>query len=365
MMTQDKHLHGRSAAAPSQSGRPTARSFYDFSEATATVLNLLAKQLPDCAIFVTYHDQEEALLRIVDARGPEGFGVRKGQTLALPKGIVAGRALDPAPAVLADPGIKNVESFLGIPLELHDGSHFGTLCVLSSAAKRFHRDEVDLLTVLGRVIVNELDSEHKESELRRKNADLTEHAARMRNDAFTDALTGIANRRSFERTLVREWRLARRGTVESYIVLIDLDDFKAVNDTFGHSAGDRVLGLCAQALQEAARGTDVVGRIGGDEFAAILVGCDSDEDAVAYRERARKTLERYLKGEQARVSFSAGHQALSESPSPVRALELADQAMYWHKSQRSGRLPRGVDLTSGMPMEFPDQGGVPRASRRD
>ena len=317
------------------------------------MLDLLARQLPDCAVFVAYHDTEAELLRIVDFRGPEKFGVHKGQTLALmarpSDGIV-----DPAPAILASPDIKNADSFVGIPLEMHDGSHFGTLCAISDTAKRFHRNEVELLTVLGRVIINELDAEIKGQELERKHADLVEHAEKLRTDAFSDALTGVDNRRGFERALAREWKLSRRGTVESYLVLVDLDGFKAVNDRYGHAAGDRVLQLCAQALQEAARTTDVVGRIGGDEFAAILVGCESADDAVLFRERAHVTLERYLKGEDARVSFSAGHQSLAEASSPVRAMELADQAMYWQKRQRAGRLPRGSELASK----------IGRASRR-
>lgn len=325
-----------------------ARSFFDFGEATATVLDLLAKQLPDCAVFVAYHDAEAQLLRIVDFRGPDLFGVRRGQTLALLTRPGPDGAVDPAPAILASPDVKNADSFIGIPLQMHDGSHFGTLCAISNAAKRFHRNEVELLTVLGRVIVNELDRDNKEQALEKKQADLVEHAERLRTDAFTDALTGVQNRRGFERALQREWKLSRRGTVESYLVLVDLDDFKAVNDRFGHAAGDRVLQLCAQALQEAARGTDVVGRIGGDEFAAVLVGCESADDAVGYRERAHLTLERYLKGEEARVNFSSGHQELAEAPSALRAMELADQAMYWQKRQRAGRLPRGADLASKM-----------------
>jgi diguanylate cyclase (GGDEF)-like protein len=322
----------------------SATSFFDFSEATATVLDLLAKQIPDCAVFVACHDEAEQLLRIVDFRGPDTFGIARGQTLALIDR--PGASLDPAPAILASPELKNANSFIGIPLEMRDGGHFGTLCAISHSAKRFHRDEVDLLTVLGRVVINELDREDKERELEQKHADLVERAARLRSDAFSDALTGIANRRGFERALAREWKLSRRGTVESYLVLLDLDGFKSVNDRLGHAAGDRVLKLCAQALQEAARETDVVGRIGGDEFATILIGCDSADDAVNYRERARETLERYLKGEEARISFSAGHQSLGESPSPAQALDLADQAMYWQKRQRAGRLPRGADLAS-------------------
>lgn len=326
----------------------SARSFFDFTDATSTVLDLLEGQLPDCAVFVAYHDADAQLLRIVDFRGSGVFGIKDGQTMALMSTAASNETgiVDPAPAILANPAVKNGNSFVGIPLELHDGTHFGTLCAIADQPKRFGRNEIDLMTVLGRVIVNELDRELKEQELRQKNDDLVEHNQRLRSDAFTDALTAISNRRGFERALAREWKLSRRGTVESYLVLVDLDGFKDVNDRFGHAEGDRVLQLCAQALQEAARETDVVGRIGGDEFAAILVGCTSNEEATLFRERAHQTLERYLKGEDARVSFSAGHQSLADAPSPVRAMELADQAMYWQKRQRAGRLPRGTDLAS-------------------
>lgn len=334
----------------------TAKRFYDFTEATNTVLDLLEKQLPDCAVFVAHHDAEGGLLRIVNFRGSDEFGLSNGQTLPL-LGNAKNGIVDPAPAILASPQIRGAQGFVGIPLELGDGSHFGTLCAIASTANRFHRNDTELLTVLGRVIVNELDRELTEQELRQQHSELVEHNERLRSDAFTDALTGVANRRGFERALTREWKLSRRGTVESYLVLIDLDGFKAINDRYGHAAGDRVLKLCAQALQEAARETDVIGRIGGDEFAAILIGCTSADEAVLFRERAHETLERYMKGEDARVSFSAGHQELSESNSPVRAMELADQAMYWQKRQRAGRLPRGTDLASKI------RGGAPIAKR--
>lgn len=325
----------------------SARSFFDFTEATTTVLDLLASQFPDCALFVAYHDEEAQLLRIVDFRGVDTFGISNGQTMALMPGTGdAGDRVDPAPALLSNPDVKRVSSFVGIPLELNDNSHFGTLCGVASTAKRFQHNDIELLTVLGRVIVNELDRELKEQELQQKHDDLVVRNQRLRSDAFTDPLTSVANRRGFERALTREWKLSRRGTVESYLVLVDLDGFKSVNDRFGHAAGDEVLKLCAKALREAARETDVIGRIGGDEFAAVLIGCLTAEEATLFRERAHARLEELLAGHDVQVSFSSGHQGLADSPSPVRAMELADQAMYWQKRQRAGRLPRGANLAS-------------------
>lgn len=328
-----------------ESTHSAARSFYDFTEATATVLDLLEKQLPDCAVFVAYHDANAELLRIVDFRGDTGFGIDNGQTLPLLPASGEGEApVDPAPAILANPTVRDVRSFIGIPLVLNDGEHFGTLCAIANVAERFARNDVELLNVLGRVIVNELDRELLHQELQQRNDDLTRHNKRLRVDAFTDALTGVTNRRGFERALAREWKLSRRGTVQSFLVLVDLDDFKDVNDRFGHAAGDEMLRLCAQALVDAGRETDVIGRIGGDEFAAVLVGCPTAEEAQVFAERARSRLDELLGDNEVRVSFSAGHQGLADSPSPLRAMELADQAMYWHKRSRGGRLPRGTAL---------------------
>lgn len=324
-----------------------ARSFFDFTDATAAVLDLLEKQLPDCAVFVAYHDEDAQLLRVVDFRGEPVFGIDNGQTMPLLPGSAPDAGpVDPAPAILANSGVRDIRSFIGIPLELNDGSHFGTLCAIANVPERFARNDIELLTVLGRVIVNELDRELLQQELQQRNEDLARHNRRLRVDAFTDALTGVANRRGFERALAREWKLSRRGTVESYLVLVDLDAFKEVNDRFGHAAGDEMLRICAQALTDAGRETDVVGRIGGDEFAAILVGCSSAEEADIFCERAHSRLEELLLEQEATVDFSSGHQSLAAAPSPLRAMELADQSMYWHKRRRAGRGPGSADLAS-------------------
>ncbi|MFY9469142.1 MAG: sensor domain-containing diguanylate cyclase [Solirubrobacterales bacterium] len=325
----------------------TARSFFDFTDATAAVLDLLEKQLPDCVVFVAYHDRQAQLTRIVDFRGDADFGIDNGQTMPLRGGAADGGAQpDLTAAILANTGAHDVRSFVGIPLELHDGSHFGALCAVSSRLERFDRKDVELLNVLGRVIVHELDRELKHRDLQQRHDDLIQHNRRLRVDAFTDALTGVANRRGFERALAREWKLSRRGTVKSFLVLVDLDDFKAVNDRFGHAAGDQMLKLCAEALTDAGRETDVIGRIGGDEFAAVLIGCETGEEAQGFRERAQARLAELIHGGDAHVSFSAGHQALADASSPVRAMELADQAMYWQKRQRSSRPPRHAGFGS-------------------
>lgn len=88
--------------------------------------------------------------------------------------------------------------------------------------------------------------------------------------AFTDHLTGLANRRRFERQLAREVARTRRYGHPFCLLMIDIDRFKEINDTFGHTAGDEVIRRVAKILQSSTRGIDVAARIGGDEFAIIL-----------------------------------------------------------------------------------------------
>jgi diguanylate cyclase (GGDEF)-like protein len=109
---------------------------------------------------------------------------------------------------------------------------------------------------------------------------------RQRTAAMVDALTGIANRRAF---LQEGADLLRRHSSEprpSAVLLIDLDHFKSINDRFGHAVGDRVLQLFADTAKESLRSTDLVGRLGGEEFAAVLCGA-GPEKAIALAERIR------------------------------------------------------------------------------
>src|SRR5690242_20389927 len=109
---------------------------------------------------------------------------------------------------------------------------------------------------------------------------------RHRTAAMVDPLTGIANRRAF---LADAGALAKRhngSPKPSSMLLIDLDNFKSINDTFGHALGDRVLEVFTASARDALRPSDLIGRLGGEEFAALLYDMSSDE-AVGVAERIR------------------------------------------------------------------------------
>jgi diguanylate cyclase (GGDEF)-like protein len=102
----------------------------------------------------------------------------------------------------------------------------------------------------------------------------------LQRAAFSDPLTGCANRRAFERDLEREWARCARAELDLSVVAIDLDGLKAVNDTAGHAAGDGQLILLVDTLRKALRSMDGVYRLGGDEFGLVLPDTSPDDAAV-------------------------------------------------------------------------------------
>ena len=160
--------------------------------------------------------------------------------------------------------------------------------------------------------------------------------------ASTDPLTGLTNRRRFQVALGREWRRSVRSSSPISIVVLDIDRFKAYNDTYGHQQGDHCLRGVAEALRDVVRRAgDLVSRYGGEEFAALLPDVDR-RHALAMAERFRSAVERLELEHEAsditsHVTISAGVATLvpSNESSPDALVHLADEALYRAKS--SGR----------------------------
>ncbi len=177
--------------------------------------------------------------------------------------------------------------------------------------------------------------------------DVTERKAleaRLADDARTDALTGLANRRAFDDTLNREWARASRDQLVLSLILIDLDGFKAFNDLYGHVAGDGALRAAAQAVKAAVRRPgDLVARYGGEELAAILPGADAG-GAAAVAETIRAAIEalalshaasdwRVLTASVGVASATPGSSRLMKTAEQL--IEAADAALY--RAKGAGR----------------------------
>ena len=155
-----------------------------------------------------------------------------------------------------------------------------------------------------------------------------------------DALTGLANRRAILERYERELRRARRYQKDFTVIVVDLDKFKEINDTFGHSAGDRVLIAVAERMVETCRETDGVGRTGGDEL-LILLPETKGEDAVALAERLRQRVADEPvtiddDGGSVRLSLSIGVATFpKDGRDGASLLARADEALY--ESKGAGR----------------------------
>jgi diguanylate cyclase (GGDEF)-like protein len=154
--------------------------------------------------------------------------------------------------------------------------------------------------------------------------------------ADTDFLLDIPNRRGFERELDRAISFIKRYHASGALIVLDVDRLKAVNDAFGHPAGDQVLKRIAAALQSQLRASDVIGRLGGDEFAMLLWNL-TETDAKAKAAALEQTIDRLtftFAGRSVTAGASAGVAILGSHAEVARALEEADAAMYVRKAQR-------------------------------
>jgi diguanylate cyclase (GGDEF)-like protein len=168
--------------------------------------------------------------------------------------------------------------------------------------------------------------------------DLVRAREDLRFQATHDVLTGIWNRRAVLDLLRRELERASRSSCSTGVLMLDLDHFKTVNDTYGHLVGDAVLNETAQRIKQVVRSYDSVGRYGGEEFLVILPGCD--------REQARQSAERIrlavasssvlASGSEVRITVSIGVTS-TEATSETEVIAIADAALYQAKDEGRNR----------------------------
>jgi diguanylate cyclase (GGDEF)-like protein len=174
--------------------------------------------------------------------------------------------------------------------------------------------------------------------------ELSTRVEALQHLALTDELTGVLNRRGFCRELDRAVARARRYGEEGAVIYVDIDDFKRINDSFGHAAGDAVLCHVARLLVESVRCTDHVGRLGGDEFAVLLsratiLGGRKRSQQLAAKLRGTEVL---VDGRVVRVFASVGLRSYGgrHCCDAAQLLAAADEAMYAEKAWRRPHPPQ-------------------------
>lgn len=215
-----------------------------------------------------------------------------------------------------------------------------------------------LLILLGTLLLMRLNRLRK-----RANLELERLNDRLYQMATTDSLSGLANRRHFLRSARDLFNFHRSQGVPMALLMLDIDHFKQVNDRHGHAAGDEVIKAVASVLHDQLRDQDLVGRLGGEEFAMLLVSCDGEHAAeVAERLRQRvATLTIRHENAAIPVTISIGVAATQESESRIEsALSRADQALYAAKAQGRNRVVSAALEAAGLPSG--DLSSVARAS---
>ena len=178
---------------------------------------------------------------------------------------------DAVPAYVSAPIGKQVpiRAYIGVPLTSADGELFGTLCAIDPVRQPDAIvGDLDLIELLASMLSTILSAELKLGEESRR-------SERLAVEALVDPMTKLSNRRAWDQLLAREEERCRRYGHAAAVFSIDLDGLKQLNDDAGHSAGDALISLAAEALREMAREVDIVARLGGDEFGVVAVECDS------------------------------------------------------------------------------------------
>jgi diguanylate cyclase (GGDEF)-like protein len=215
-------------------------------------------------------------------------------------------------------GVPHIRFYAGRPIAAPDGSKVGTLCLIDPKPRTLTHEDHQLLHDLGQMVEDELAA----LEL-----------------ASVDELTGLSNLRAFHDLAGKTLAVCQRLEKPASLLFIDLDQFKPINDRFGHDAGDRALCEISEILLEVFRDSDVVGRIGGDEFCVLLTDASSSSLKVP--------LERFAQLIQARNESTDTGYALAYSlgvasfdpAQPISLPDLIKQAdadMYEQKRRRSG-----------------------------
>ncbi|HOY69924.1 MAG TPA: GGDEF domain-containing protein [Methylotenera sp.] len=161
-----------------------------------------------------------------------------------------------------------------------------------------------------------------------------------------DQLTGVLNRRGLDDAIVREISRVNRTGGNLTIAMLDVDNFKQLNDTHGHQAGDSALQHLAQVIQETLRPTDVISRFGGEEFVILLPDTDVTDAHIAITRLQRTLTKRFFiaNAERLLITFSAGIALYKKDEDQMTAINRADQAMYMAKKTGKNKVMTEADL---------------------
>lgn len=320
---------------------PTEEIFHMLARRLARALDLthssviIAKSGQKTGVVATAFEQPNLHdLEIELSKYPEVLAaLEKQRPILIPDVMTCGRYKELREVWKREGTAIPVRSIMAIPFTLGDESTGVFLLRRTPDKPVFDEADVDFAVSVIRGAVSAIQKVHVLEAARADNA-------RLETLAHTDPVTHLLNRRGLVRRLTSELDRVRRYNAPLALLLIDLDRFKSVNDTYGHLVGDNVLTEMGQLLQRAARSVDVVGRYGGEEFVVVLPETGAD-GAMVFAERIRERIATHKftfgDGITSHLTASIGVANFPSTGihSPEELLHAADMALY--KAKESGR----------------------------
>jgi diguanylate cyclase (GGDEF)-like protein len=232
-------------------------------------------------------------------------------------------------------GPRPIKGFAAVPVPTTRSDARAALCVLDIKPLTLTATDIDALAAFGRGVGTELDRVLSPQSTDALPAVINaEDVKALQHLASTDPLTGLANRRGGEKHIANEISRAKRERRPLSCVLLDIDRFKQVNDTYGHQAGDQVLRDISALLRRTVRAYDILVRWGGEEFLMVLPGVNLDT-ARMLADRVRVAVERLRTHGLGPVTISAGTARFESDYDFAAALKTADQRLY--EAKKTGR----------------------------
>lgn len=332
-----------------------ARTFgasLDIRDTLSIIVNKVGHIVPFDTCVVYLHDELKGYAEAAHVAG-KNADILLGRCVAPGEGVTGFTLANRRPINRIDPTLdfagmhlapgSRYRAMAALPL-VKDERLLGAISVYSSELENYTDDHMRLLDTVVRLASDALAN--------------AMHHAEAESNALTDPLTSLPNARCMYLRFEQEVSRANRSKRPFQVVMLDLDDFKLVNDTFGHKVGDQMLREVARLLQAQLREYDFLARYAGDEFVAIvqeLVGDQVDE----LRERIEKTISTFLLpvrvGEFATVGISVGAATYGVHGETLDQLLIAaDQAMYASKSEHKQHRRRRHSLAEDAPEELQD-----------
>lgn len=327
-------------------------------ELTRPLLEMLEAVTGLESTYLTSIDEIRGVQHVLYARNssamqiPEGLTVPWNDTLCK-RALEEGRAFtDDVPACWGDSQAARdlgIRTYVSKPVRMGNGALYGTLCAASTQRRPRTPEAQRILTLFAYLIGQQVEREQLIQKLLVANEKLAAVAG-------TDQLTGLPNRRALMQALDRMLAQGRRRQMDVQIAFLDLDDFKAINDTHGHEVGDQFLIAIAERMCSVMRAEDLVARLGGDEFVVVSLSDHAGESAQSAQNALSQRITQATQGRFDLPGASLDYGGASvgvvtitpdQQRSTEEVLRAADQTMYRVKLARRGTRDALAHASSG------------------